>query len=186
MESRYSFKIIAIASGLCLLSLQLMMAVLAFSALPVNYAIAQMIPSSPPLNTKPEQPGRLANDSNNNKNITSSPIENLINATTPKGPPTPTVKESYPSYIATNRTNIQAHSNGSIAAVCDIGDALGVGGYSIGNLTSPEGAASQIFIYANHPLSDFGIEGWVTGLLNNRNEPVTLNAIALCLNLNRK
>jgi hypothetical protein len=110
------------------------------------------------------------------------------------------------SYIAPNKTSVQANSSGSVKSSCDEGDGLVIGGYSLNTSSDGGRSMSNVVISANMPVisnvttqseqqrsaqiqsaqtQSVMLEGWITGVINNGDRPLELLVNTLCLNLKK-
>jgi hypothetical protein len=88
-------------------------------------------------------------------------------------------------YSKNDTVSVNPFSKAAAIALCENGDAIVAGGYSIG--FSLLGALDNIFIYADKPIhletDTSSQEGWQAGLANDQNETVSITATVLCTDI---
>jgi hypothetical protein len=88
-------------------------------------------------------------------------------------------------YSKSDTVFVNPFSESAATALCENGDAITAGGYSIG-FSSP-GTLENVYIYADKPVhletDTSSQEGWQAGVANDQNETVSITASVLCTDI---
>jgi hypothetical protein len=88
-------------------------------------------------------------------------------------------------YTKNDTVLVNPFSEAAATTLCENGDAITAGGYSIG--FGSLGTLENVYIYADKPIhletDTSSQEGWQTGLVNDQNETVSITATVLCTDI---
>lgn len=89
-------------------------------------------------------------------------------------------------YLITKTEPVIKDNNATASALCNEGDGMISGGYTIG-FSSEQSSPFDTIVYSNHPTQELNqtgyFEGWEAGLVNKGNTTAQITATVLCLNL---